>query len=373
MSQINITIKSFSKIVKTLSVLSTDIIESKFEEIRKLFGYDSNSIIKIIYSGKVLNPSTTFEYNGIKNGECVVVMKQSDKAKPSSPAVPVVPAVTAVPTVPTLPVQTTPSTIPVPSTQMMLRSYWQIPATNEDTTPTYTFEQVYAMIPVFASFILDLAIRSPTVFHAFRNSMSNRNQFSRFIANEFTLPGTDVLLRQLMNQSPELAQSLRQSEGTAELKIITNPITGTVSLQFPSTTSTPSATSTTADTTIDAGTTTNTINSTQSEIPDFANMTDEELQDQVMQLMQQININNGNDNTFGLGSEGLEQLQQLLGGFPNSSHSSVQDELTDTDKENIQRVMEITGATEKMATSIYIQYGKNIEYTINHILSLQNY
>jgi hypothetical protein len=66
MSQITLKIKSLGNIVKTIQVVRTDKIGSKIDDIRNLFEYKSDSIIKVIFCGKVLKDDSTFEENNIK-------------------------------------------------------------------------------------------------------------------------------------------------------------------------------------------------------------------------------------------------------------------------------------------------------------------
>ncbi len=111
--EINITLKTLDNKRFDVTVNTQDTIESKIDFFKNTVGY-TESNIKMIYAGRVLERSKLFSEYGLKNSDVIIIMKSRDPSQTSQQPVPTVtPATPVVPlSAPTV-VEVPPPVVPI--------------------------------------------------------------------------------------------------------------------------------------------------------------------------------------------------------------------------------------------------------------------
>lgn len=231
MSKITITLKpvSLKDGTREMFVFTNDIIGDKINEIRNLFGYSELHEIKVIYSGKVLKYEDSFEQSGIVSNTSIVIMATVKKITKQEPILNTVQQTektqqTKESTKSTQPIQSTESIRSIESIQpnepikQNPIFYWDKPIPVEDTQPTYSFEQIYAIVPQFTNFIMNTILNDPNL------SMDLFSGKIGSVMSEPHNPTYENFLRQLLDQSQSLANSVKNGQ-VPEVRIMINPVT----------------------------------------------------------------------------------------------------------------------------------------------------
>ena len=409
-------ISKISKVSFTISVLSTDLIKTKIETIRELFNCKTEleSDIQIIFNGKVLNHNTTFESNGLKNGDKLVMLeKMKKKAQSTAPPVqsvqPIQPIQPIQPTVPPVqPDQPAQSTQSNTHTNLNNQGYWQREVSQQDTQQIYSFEDIYAIFGICTSLILNNSLNNPINYLEFVSVINNQRMFTDLVTREIMRPQNESILRNFLNNSQRFSQSLRANRGNLRIQTFIDPNTGRVDIVLPANNQNqpnqPNQLNQQTEQTEQPNQPNQPNQTEQTEQPNQSNqlinqqigqpneneeneeneendeedeedMSEEEMLNQFSDLAQSLGIHGGGNNTVSnvsnmsnISMQDLTLIGNLLGFLNNGTGLNVNDvELNDTDLQNIQTISQIANVSEEIAKRKYIQCGKNIEYTIDMI------
>lgn len=215
---IEVKLKNLKSEVKSIHVNPEDTIESKLEDICK--EYDYSGIEKLVYAGKVLDFSKTFEQYNIVDQSMLIVMKKNKPSVPVAPSVPV-----NVPSVPVAPSAAVSAGAPVSDenthddssdnesveetvTERNETSYsvpprgtmshdW-INAPHSDFVPSFSIEQVHASLTMMMTVILQNPIMSQVL-------VENPEDFGNQLADM----KIRTVLRQLLGQSSGIVHAIR--------------------------------------------------------------------------------------------------------------------------------------------------------------------
>jgi len=340
MAELTLQLKNLKGEMKNISALSTDVIESKLDEIRGAFGYNEFEV-NIIFSGRVLDVEKTFEHYNIVNDSLIVVMskgkkkKQAHSAEASTVSTNIPAPVSAPPPTPAptpamshavsplisniseLPPQSS-SNVPTTEPPIGSLSHFWAHAPAEDQTPLFSVEQVHAT----TSILFPLIIQS-TLFQNPAMTMmllQNPNSLTTIISG----PEFRSTIRQILSQSDGVVNALRS--GTAASVRLGGPV------------STTSATATTPS--------------------DETVLSESEDSD---------NDNEVNDESATGETITIDQPSQSFVAPEVQQTVTLQQTTEEHDTEIINQLASLTGVTVAMAREAYMACGKNADLAANLI------
>ena len=246
--QLSLKFKSLDNTVHECIVDKTDIINTKLDEIKSLFGYNDDDV-NLIYSGKILDLTKSFDFYKINDRNVIIIMKKTRQPVPKQ-SVPILP-VNNIPLVSPSQSRSVPAPRPmfIPQlgqsssltqlmqalvqpaaqhTQMLqalfqpaaqhtqgssIIQFWNTPCPQSERTQSYTLEQIHASIPMFIQYL----IRDPSYMLTL---LTQPEVASSEIANQ----RYRNILRQFLEQYNTIIEAYR-TNGRANI-IITNETTG---------------------------------------------------------------------------------------------------------------------------------------------------
>lgn len=387
----DITIKGLSGNSHVITINSDDTINSKITEIYSKFSFGDDTNIKLIFSGKVIfstetpNESTTFKSCGIKQGDFLVVMNKKQTAKrelppapPNTPATSTTSTAGLPPNTQSRPSQSTPQ-ISLQTTE----NYWATPVQSQDTTPSYTFEQIYAILPIFTMLVFKLAIYQPEFIIGLMSCANDPNKFVTLLTHEITNPLNVQLLRNTLQNSHQMIPVIRQNRGNVIYATKYDSQTGEIVAQLIARVPQTETVATNNNQQTPSSNLSNTFNQQTTSIDDnvsdnsdYENYDTNNLSNEQMMA---TNLDNLSDEEINQMMTSMisnpAMLQHLLATIGSTNGSSDLNSAytapsapTPEDLEQINVIMEITGCTQNIASNAYFSSSKDVNLAINIIM-----
>ena len=204
---LNLTIKTLGATVGKITVESSNTIESELGKIKESVGF-TESNVRLLHVGKVLDTEKTFDEYKIKNNDFLIIMRSP--VKKEQPPKPIeTPVVAPEPA----PVHTVPPPAPPVQTQQVNQflEFWTH-APPEQTAPNFSIEQFHVILPVIFSYLL----QNP---HFTMSLLTSPQNASTILLSQSLRP----VIIQLLNQSEGILHSLRTGTSTNFSVNVTTP------------------------------------------------------------------------------------------------------------------------------------------------------
>jgi len=366
---ITISIQSLNQTKKKLTVVSSDVINSRIDEIKELFGYEENDI-KLIFTGKVLDPNMTFAHYGISSNTCLILHKVPKKNRPIEP----IPMQTSLPPPPIVN-QSNNMNVPIPTPQPLISSLPRYPMQSipmqlgniqTHTTPVGNLQTQVFTIP----FSMENGnLLTSTVQTMVQNMVQNLYQTPQqpnttqnvsYWRTEMNEDDTTerYSFEQILAILPMFYALMAQNNFFA-LGMINNPNTALESI----------FTNTSQQTLLR-----NLLDRSQHFADEMRNGTTFTTNNITEMLRNNQNINNNNED---INDEDEEDNDDDNEDDDNDEEENVntntdgQVELTDDDVEIIEQIMTIGNVSRNDATQMYIVCGRNFNTTMDNIFALR--
>jgi len=202
---LNLTIKTLGAVVGKITVESNNTIKSELEKIKESVGF-TESNVRLLHVGKVLDIEKTFDEYKIKNNDFMIIMRSP--VKKEQPPKPIeTPAVDPQPT----PIHTIPPPVQTQQVNQFLE-FWTHAAPPEQTAPNFSIEQFHVILPVIFNYLF----QNP---HFTMSLLASPQNAGTILLSQSLRP----VIIQLLNQSEGILHSLRTGSTTNFLVNVTPP------------------------------------------------------------------------------------------------------------------------------------------------------